>query len=273
MIYINKNKLKMIYNLKLEDVLMTFDFDRTMTSVNSTTSWGVIDNSSLIPNLYKVDSTNLYNYYRMIEINEQIDKKIRDTMMTNWMMEQINLLYKYNIDELLFNQILDESQDLFFREGVVSFFDNLYQKNIPICIISAGLGNVIIKFLDKNNLLHENIYVLSNILKYKDDKIVINPIINSTNKSNIDMPCELNLLKETKNKLILFGDQISDLLIGNNFKGMESLNIGFLNDETSHYLELYKKHFDIVCTSDEGYNNIEKLLVKKDFNFDKKIYD
>ena len=43
MIYINRKKLNTILDLKLEDILMTFDFDRTMTSANSTTSWGVVE--------------------------------------------------------------------------------------------------------------------------------------------------------------------------------------------------------------------------------------
>ena len=56
MIYINKGKLNTILNLKLEDILITFDFDRTMTSSISTTSWGVIEHSPLIPDGYRKDS-------------------------------------------------------------------------------------------------------------------------------------------------------------------------------------------------------------------------
>lgn len=274
MIYINKNKLNMIFNLKLKDVLMTFDFDRTMTSSKSITSWGVIENSNLIPSLYRMDSLTLYNYYRTIEIDEKVDKKYRDIMMINWMMEQISLFYKYNINEEMFNQIMNEQQNLCFRDGLISFFNILKKENIPTSIISAGLGNVVMNTLEKNNLLGENIFIISNILEFFDEKVKVNhPIVNSTNKSNITLPSKLNDLKKLKKTLVLFGDQISDILIGNNFNEMSSLNIGFLNDETSHQLELYKKHFDIVCTCDEGYDGLEKILLKKDFTVDKAFYD
>ena len=86
MIYINRKKLNTILDLKLEDILMTFDFDRTMTSANSTTSWGVVEKSHLIPDDYRLDSLKLYNYYRLIEINEEIDKKYRDDMIIKWTM-------------------------------------------------------------------------------------------------------------------------------------------------------------------------------------------
>lgn len=274
MIYINKRKLDTILNLKLEDILITFDFDRTMTSSISTTSWGVIEHSPLIPDGYRKDSLKLYNYYRTIEINEQIDKEYRDYMMIKWTMEQIELFYKYNIDLTLFNRLTEEPCNLHFRNGLKSFLDALLKRNVPVSIISAGLGNVVISSLEKDNLLNDNMFVISNILEYIDGIIRIKePIINSTNKSSIELPSKLRELKSAKKQLILFGDQISDLLIGNNFKEMTSLNIGFLNGDTLDYLDLYKKHFDIVCTSDEGYENIEKMLIKKDLRINKEIYD
>lgn len=274
MIYINRKKLNTILELKLEDILMTFDFDRTMTSANSTTSWGVVEKSHLIPDDYRLDSLKLYNYYRLIEINEEIDKKYRDDMMIKWTMEQINLFYKYNIDSYIFNKIMNEHHHLYFRDGLISFLESLSNEKVPISIISAGLGNVVVNVLEKNNLLKENVFVISNILKYVDNKVnIIGPIINSTNKSYVTLPSKLEELKSNKKILLLFGDQISDILIGNNFKNMPSLNIGFLNGEVEHYLELYKKYFDIVCTSDEGYTNIEKILVKKDLKINKEFYD
>ena len=274
MIYINRKKLDNILNMKLEDILITFDFDRTMTSEDSTTSWGVIEKSHLIPEEYRLDSLKLYNYYRLIEINEEIDKEYRDNMMINWTMEQINLFYKYNIDSYIFNKIMNEHHHLYFRSGLFSFLENLSKEKVPISIISAGLGNVVINSLEKNNLLKDNVFVISNILKYVDNKInITGPIINSTNKSYVTLPKKLEELKNNKKMLILFGDQISDVLIGKNFSNLLPINVGFLNDEINQCLDLYKKHFDIVCTNDEGYENIEKLLVKKDLKINKEFYD
>ena len=46
------------------------DFDFTITDKTSTTSWGILGKSNLVPKDYVTKRQNLYDYYSPIEIDE-----------------------------------------------------------------------------------------------------------------------------------------------------------------------------------------------------------
>ena len=218
MIYVNNEILNKISSLKLEDIYLVFDFDRTITRGNSETSWSIIENSSLIDRGYKLDSRKLYNYYRRIEIDNYISDSAKNMLMEQWTRKQLKLLSKYNMNEELFRQLMLYNK-LKFRNGVDTFFKKMNDLNIPIIIVSAGLGNIVFESLKQNNCLYNNVHLISNMLKFENNLIEIEGnLVNSTNKNNI--PISNNIYNEIKNKksIILFGDQISDLSVLNNFR-------------------------------------------------------
>lgn len=59
---------------------------------------------------------------------------------------------------------------MFFREGTTEAFNKLYNQQIPIIVLSAGIGDVVELILKHENLSSSNVSVVSNFLKIcKDD--------------------------------------------------------------------------------------------------------
>jgi len=57
----------------------------------------------------------------------------------------------------------------FFREGSTEAFSKLFNKKIPIIVLSAGIGDVVELILKHENLFTDNVSVVSNFLKMSED--------------------------------------------------------------------------------------------------------
>lgn len=260
MIFIKKE----IDNLDINKAFVVFDFDRTMTPQNSETSWGILEQNDIIDKNYKVESKKLYEYYRKKEIDNHINDNEKNKLMEKWMDEQLALLMKYKVNEEIFNKLLNLTNKMELRNGLDDFLKKLDQLNVPVIIISAGLGNAVVKFLKDKNLLLNNITVISNILIFNENTIKIkNDKINSISKESITLPTTfLNQIKNKK-QLLLFGDQISDLTMLNNFITQHKISTCFLASDTKIYIDEYIKHYDIIADENETFDNISKILIKK----------
>ena len=54
--------------------------------------------------------------------------------------------------------------NIVLRDGFKDFLYGLYMQNIPVVILSAGIGNVILETLKLYNCLYDNIYIVSNFI-------------------------------------------------------------------------------------------------------------
>lgn len=55
------------------------------------------------------------------------------------------------------------------RVGIEEVFRKLYKQNVPLIILSAGIGDVVELILEHNNLVMDNVTVVSNFLKLSKD--------------------------------------------------------------------------------------------------------
>lgn len=260
MIYINdENKIS---SINLDSTFMVFDFDRTITKSNSETSWSVIENSSLLPNSYREYSKQLYNYYRKLEIDNTISDKLKQELMEEWMMKQLDLLSMF-CNKNLFNELLKCASHIEFREGASCFFQRLNELNIPVIVISAGLGNIVKEALSINNCLYNNVNLISNMLAFNKCLRIDGPLVSSTNKANLFISNDIYKQIDNRDTLLLFGDQVSDLTSSKNFDVINQVSIGFVSEETIRYFDDYMRCFDIVCTDNENYNYLRKILIKR----------
>lgn len=252
MIYINKE-----YKNELKDCCFVFDFDRTITSSNSVTSWKAIEINEKIGKDYIANSDNLYRIYRKIEIDYNLDFNYRRKKMLEWVKNQILALNKYNISEETFNAIINQKEVIDFKKGIYQLFSFANKNNIPVIIASAGVGNVIKNSLYQKGYLLDNIYIFSNNIVYENSLFKIDgPIITSMEKENILLPDHLKCFKN----LLVFGDQIEDINVSKNFCYENLYSIGFLTDDTGSKKDIYMQYFDAVCTDDEDYHNILNML-------------
>lgn len=242
--------------LNPKDTFVLADFDRTITEHDSSTCWGLLEESPYVDSDYQKASLDIYQYYRPIEVDQTIPFDEKSKIMEKWFREVADLLNRYHIYEETIENIFSHSNGLKLRRDVKPFLGRMNKLGIPVVIVSAGIGNFIEKYLTMQGCLYENITIHSNFLIYDSGRIVgiQEPILHSLNKSMLTYP-EL----EGRKKGILFGDQIEDKEMG---KGVETISVGFC-DTKIHSLTDFKKEFDVVLTENSSYEQVAKTYIKR----------
>ena len=263
MIYIKDNVENKINEWKEWSICVVTDFDRTITSGDSNSSWGVISKSNLVSLEYLKDRTDLYNYYRPIEIDENIEYTQKNKLMIEWWNKHIELFKKYKFSKEIINEVANNSEAMILRQGAKEFLKQLYEKDIPVIIISAGIGNFIESFLKKNNCYYKNIIIISNFIKFENDIAigVLGDVIHSLNKDEFLVSPKINSIIENRKNIILLGDSISDIKMVKEESRDNALKIGFLEEQIEENLKYYKNEFDIVCTNNTGYEELTSKIL------------
>lgn len=246
----------------LNNVYIVADFDRTITTGNSQASWSILANSDLVPKSYVEERQKLYEKYRPIELDETMDFKLRTQLIKEWFQKHIELFVKYQISEEIFEKAATNLRVLEFRPGAKEFLSFLNENQIPLIIISAGIGNFIETFLKRHDCYFNNIYISSNKILFKDGIAVGvgENIIHSLNKNEVSLPSCISRKLQGREQVILLGDQVSDLKMVDKNAHDFVLSVGFLTDERAEQLEVLKSNFDIVCEYNEDYYTLKKLL-------------
>lgn len=255
--YINQEKLRKI-KLNKKNIFIVLDFDRTITSFKSQDSWAV--SGLLLGKSFKDKLDSYYKYYRKIELDYNINIKEKENYMIEWYGKCMDLYYEYKLTK---NKIFEsvKKSSLIFREGAREFFEMTNKNDIPLVILSAGIGNVIEEFLKINNYYSKNIYIISNFIKFDSSgkmKTFEDKMIHTLNK-NISGYLPKDFQKKIDNRKygILVGDMLEDLNMISNKDNI--LTVGLLDNENN--LELYKSYFDVVLKNEDAtFNNINEFI-------------
>lgn len=155
-----------------------------------------------------------------------------------------------------------------FRDGTDEAFQKLYSKEIPLIVLSAGIGDVVQLILVHEKLLTDNVSVVSNFLKiskdedglstilgFKDEKLI--HVFNKNEHAYIDTHKNVRvttIISLTSNKItsivklnfprcyqdthlsgrfnvILLGDSLGDANMDGGIPYNTVLRIGFLNSD------------------------------------------
>lgn len=104
--------------------------------------------------------------------------------MEEWWEREYNIISKANINHSDLLGII-ESTSIALRAGVKETFEICKSKNIPISVLSAGIGNLVEIMLAP--ILHENVKIKSNFLIMEDTGKFAGfkkPLIHSGNKAD-----------------------------------------------------------------------------------------
>lgn len=262
--YIKKEKLDE-FKLDRANMYVVIDFDKTITAADSEDSWDATGRK--LSEKFKKDIDDLYEKYRPIEIDYKMSFKKRYKLMENWYNECMDLYYTYNLTKQKLVEAVNTS-DLKFREGAKEFLKDMYENNIPVIIMSAGIGNTIELFLKKNDSLYDNIYIISNFIKFDDNgnmekfKEEITHSMNKNLKHNLP-----NYFKEEIEKRkysLLLGDVLEDSKMIPEEQLKNTITINFLNENIEKNLEKCKENFDIVLTKEDGsFKTVKELVLNK----------
>lgn len=267
MIEYKKDILNKSTNWDDKSIYVITDFDRTLTTAISKSSWSILSASGVLPIGYNIEAKKLYDIYRSYEINESMPFPERNRLMIEWWTKHINLFVKYGLKEKDILEALSDDTILSFRDGALRMLKGFYERNIPVIIMSAGLGNIIKLALKKCNSCFSNIFIVSNFIKFENGIAVgmEDEIIHSLNKNEAFIPREVLEVIRNKDNAILIGDQIPDINMVNNKD--KALKIGFCEDSVEDNKKYFDNLFDVVCTDNTTFDNLaeEVMILKKLF--------
>ena len=176
----------------------------------------------------------------------------------------MNLFYEYGLNSNILDLCVCNA-NVHFRQGFKKFLKGLYDNNIPVIILSAGIGNVIYNLLRINDCLYDNIDIVSNFIDFSDDGNMLKYnkfMIHSCNKS---LECANNACNSTfrkKKHALLFGDLIEDLSMIPKKDLDKCLCFGFLDKMVDTNFEFYMDAFDVVLTDNGSFEDVIMVLNK-----------
>ena len=271
MIYFNNEKKidELKQKINKDNIYVFMDYDKTITSSKSEDSWATTANKKAMGKAISNDLNKFYEKYGPIELDYTIDIQEKEKYMLEWYEKSMNLYYTYHLTKEKLKECIYNSH-LELREGAKDFLNKLYNRNIPVIIFSAGIGNVIEQFLKEKECYYDNITIIGNFIKFDKNGDMIkfsDNIIHTLNK-NIDKLNDDKLKEkiEEKEYRVVIGDLVEDINMMGEYPEDKSLKIGFLNKNITENLEKKKKNFDIVLTEENNFYDIEKCMSLEDKN-------
>lgn len=186
-------------------------------------------------------------------------------MMQMWWSEHFKLLIKSGLSKGDLEKVV-ASGSIQLRDGTSQFFRMLGKFRIPLVILSSsGLGGDGIRlYLEREKLMHDGIYIVSNAFEWDEQghaAFIKEPIIHSMNKDEtiISKLPFYEKIKDRKN-VILLGDKPEDIdmLAGSNYE--KAIRIGFLNENVQGLISVYSKACDMVVLNDGPITPVSKLI-------------
>lgn len=255
-------KQKKFNDISLNNFYVIVDFDKTLTSKTSNTTFSLFAKSGFYPKEYLEERNKNYEYYRPLELDPKINDEEKIKIVKKWQESSYKLMIKYKVKQSDISKILENNNALLLRKGAKEFINSLNQNNIPLIISSAGIGNFIVELLKIHNCYSNNVYVHSNMLEFNNDVVIdsIDKIIHSMNKNDVNLPKEFLKKIENKKYAVIIGDQLSDLKMADFLPKIDTLSFGFLESNVEENKKLFIENFDVVLTNNEGFEKIQKLL-------------
>lgn len=240
------------------------DFDRTLTKYyvdgqKVESGFSLIRSGGYLTKDYPPKAYALYDTYHPYEIDDTLDWQEKNRLMTKWWSTHLELMIASGLNKKVINDIIQKKYNM-LREGSQQFILTLYNKQIPLLIFSAGLGDLIKGFLEKNNCLKENIHIIANFYHFDKEGQVLgykDKIIHTFNKNKREIR---NLNLKGRKNILLLGDSLGDLGMSEGLEYDTIIRVGFLNEPLEEKKEQYLKAYDIVITNDGTMEYVNELL-------------
>ena len=261
MIYINNEEKVKKIKFEKDNFYVVADFDKTLTEGNSNSTWAVMANSNQLGEEYSKKRNALYEKYRPIEIDMTLSDEDKSCAMTEWWKAHISLFKEYNLkQDDIKKSIIDGG--LRYRVGAKQFLKKMHELNIPVIIISAGIGNVIEEFLKFENDYYDNIKIVSNFIEFENGnyKQIKGEIIHALNKNIVSLDDKSKELLKGRNNILLLGDGLPDLKMISDDMMESAITVGFLEEKIDENLKYFNEGFDIVLTNQGTLDDVNKIL-------------
>jgi len=273
-IIVNKKELekkkKEIIKEGNKEIHILSDFDRTITygldktgKRTGTVISQLRSDPKYLGETYQKKAEELFAIYHPIEIDLNISREEKLQKMQEWWEKHFKLIIEAGFTKGLIKKVIDE-KPIRFRKGTRDFLDYLDKRDIPILFLSAAPGDMLLEYLEKDNLLLSNIDVLSNLYEWNNNGRALRikePIITSVNKGEISLEKSRHYqeLKKRRN-IILLGDELEDSFMAKGVNYKTIIKIAFLNEKVEENLQKFKEEYDIILTGDQDFSYVNKLI-------------
>lgn len=252
-----------------ERMQLVSDFDYTITKQRTDdgcavlSSFGIFNACESLPENFKVESEKLFRKYRPIEIDPHMPVEEKTKFMIEWWTKSGELTSGFSFDQSEIDHVASKYKHA-LRDRTHEFFADLDRLGIPTLVFSAGLGNSVVSVLRQANVMHPNVRVVSNFLKYRNGNLdgFQQPMIHTFNKNETVLDGnEYYDLVHTRDHIIVMGDSIGDADMASGVPASSHImKIGFLFDHVEANMEKYMKTFDIVLVDDQTMDVPRTLL-------------
>jgi len=275
-------KVKHLMEAGKEQTFFVFDFDRTITKCFLENGERSLDCHDILASIPKVSweckrtMEILMEKFYPIETDPHMDHGMKATHMVEWYSLVNALLSAQKISQNDVAKAVAECKDFRLRSGAGELFRFAKNNNIPVIILSAGLGNIIEEVVrqcittatGEIGEKWDNVHVFSNTLLWDSGNRAhfSEPILHPFNKSLQHAPEKLRESIKGRNVAVLAGDGLGDLTMANGVETSEVLKIGFLNERIDERLTKYTSadSYDRVILNDGGFEPLLEVLRKMD---------
>ena len=191
-----------------KEVIVVCDFDGTLTEAGSDSSMNGMAKAMGYDSDFAKARDALYHEYA--PLIEAADEETAYKLYDKWWKAQMNLFTGFNLPPESYTDALGRL-NLTIRSEAATLLKFCEKQDIPVFVVSAGLGNLIIPTLAFSGLLSMNMRVLANFVRYNEEKAVsYTPVVTPVNKA-----AHLYLeLEEFENyHAVVFGNEARDLRI------------------------------------------------------------
>lgn len=236
------------------------DFDMTLSKFahngqRCPTTHNMLHNSCLISEDCKRKMQALQERFYPVEIDAELSLEDKVPLMVEWWSAAHQLLVDQKIQKQFLSKAVSQSGAK-LRDGYVEFFGLLRKWDVPVWILSAGLGDILEEVLKHKRVFSPNISVRANYMHFTEEGWLQGfkePLIHSFNKvgGHIGDPSH-NIQSKDRPNVLLLGDSLGDVTMADNITNVSNiLRIGFLNDKVEERREVYTSSYDIILERDE----------------------
>mmetsp|Transcript_12212 Transcript_12212/g.14189 ORF Transcript_12212/g.14189 Transcript_12212/m.14189 type:complete len:364 (-) Transcript_12212:469-1560(-) len=252
------------------------DFDHTLTSHCSKQCHDTLVNDEHLPGEFFEEITRMLDF--------STPNPILEGKPAQYWWEHINNMFvSHKISEEQIRQtVLHTRTTIRLREGAKELLQELNRLHIPLTIVSAGFSHIIEDILECEEVLFDNIRILSNELKFENGVVVgthPNPPVHSYNKhltyemlqewfdgeSHHAITSAGHSQDTIHRRLLVVGDSIGDTKIAENIPNATQLKVGFFKENIWHKREEFEEVYDVILPIHESLHWLTNELRREKF--------
>lgn len=189
-----------------KEVIVVCDFDGTLTTRESDSSMNGMAKVLGYDSEFAIARDSLYKEYA--PLISAADDETAYKLYDKWWKAQMNLFTRFNLPPESYTEALGKL-NISLRSEAATLLKFCEKQDIPVFVVSAGLGNLIIPTLAFSGVLSMNMRVLANFVRYQEEKAVsYTPVVTPMNKS---AHLYLELEEFDNYYAVVFGNEERDL--------------------------------------------------------------